>query len=52
MVIIIVLIASDLIEQLKKLAEHEELCNNNDFCLVKMPEEKNKFISSTPVKIH
>ena len=34
----------------KKLAEHEQLCNNNDFCLVKMPEEKNKFISSTPGK--
>ena len=34
----------------KKLAEHEELCNNNDFCLVKMPEHKNKFISSTPGK--
>ena len=34
----------------KKLAEHEDLCNNNDFCLVKMPEDKNKFISSTPGK--
>ena len=31
----------------KKLAELEDLCNNNDFCLVKMPEDKNKFISST-----
>ena len=34
----------------KKLAEHEDLCNNNDFCLVKMPQDKNKFISSTPGK--
>ena len=34
----------------KKLAEHEDLCNNNDFCLVKIPEDKNKFISSTPGK--
>ena len=34
----------------KKLAEHQQLCNSNDFCLVKMPKEKNKFISSTPGK--
>ena len=34
----------------KALAEHEDLCNNNDFCLVKMPEDKNKFISSTAGK--
>ena len=34
----------------KKLAEHEDLCSNNDFCLVKMPEDKNKLISSTPGK--
>ena len=31
----------------KKLGEHEDLFNNNGFCLVKMPEDKNKFISST-----
>ena len=24
----------------KKLVEHEDLCNNNDFCLVKMSEDK------------
>ena len=34
----------------KKLAENEDLCNNNDFCLVKMLEDKNEFISSTPGK--
>ena len=34
----------------KKLAVNEDLCNNNDFCLIKMPEDKNKFISSTPGK--
>ena len=34
----------------QKLTEHDTLCNNNDFCLVKMPEEKNKFISSTSGK--
>ena len=34
----------------KKLVEHEDLCNNNDFCLVKMPKDKNKLISSTPGK--
>ena len=32
----------------KNLAEHEQLCNNNDFCLVKMPQEKNKFILVPP----
>ena len=34
----------------EKLAEHEQLCNRNDLCLIKMHEEKNKFISSTPGK--
>ena len=31
----------------KIFSEHDDLCNNNDFCLVKMPEDKNKFISSS-----
>ena len=32
------------------LEKHESLCNNNAFGPIKMPEEKNKFISSTPGK--
>ena len=33
-----------------KLVDHEKLCGNNNFSAIKMPEEKNKFISSTPAK--
>ena len=34
----------------QKLEDHAKLCGNNDFSAIKMPEEKNKFISSTPGK--
>ena len=34
----------------RKLDDHEKLCGNKDFSAIKMPEEKNKFISSTPGK--
>ena len=32
------------------LKKHERLCYNNDPCAVSMPNEKNKYISSTPCK--
>ena len=34
----------------EKLKAHEELCINNNFALIKMPTEKNKYVSSTPGK--
>ena len=34
----------------KKLNEHEDLCIKNAFGAIKMPEEKHKYISSTPDK--
>ena len=34
-----------------RLKEHEILCQNNDFCNLKLPNEKNKYLSSTSVKI-
>ena len=31
----------------KKLKEHEQLCGKYDFCNLKLPDEKHKYISST-----
>ena len=33
-----------------KLIEHEKMCQVNDFCNLKLPNEENKYISSTPGK--
>ena len=33
-----------------KLTEHEKMCQVNDFCNLKLPNEENKYISGTPVK--
>ena len=33
-----------------KLKEHEQMCVNNNFAMIKMPDEKNKYVSSTPGK--
>ena len=33
-----------------KLKEHEQMCVNNNFAMIKMPDEKNKYVSSTPSK--
>ena len=34
----------------KKLKEHEQLCGKHDFCNLKLPDEENKYISSTSGK--
>ena len=34
----------------KKLKEHEQLCGKFDFCNLKLPDEKHKYISSTSGK--
>ena len=34
----------------KKFNEHEELCVKNNFCLIKMPTDDKKYITSTPGK--
>ena len=36
----------------KKLNEHEDLRVKNNYCLIKMPEEDKKYITSTPGKRH
>ena len=34
----------------KKINEHEELCVKNNFCLIKMPAEDKKYVTSSPGK--
>ena len=34
----------------KKLNEHGDLCVKNNYCLIKMPEEDKRYITSTPGK--
>ena len=33
-----------------KLKKHEEICINHDFCFLKMPNEDNKILATTPGK--
>ena len=33
-----------------KLKKHEKICNDHDFCFLKMPNEDNKILTTTPGK--
>ena len=44
MVIIIVSIAFNHIQQKKKLRKHVKVCENHDFCNLKMSDEDNKIL--------